>query len=537
MRTALACLALLPCSALAEDFTLQTAPDAVTLYAGQALVSRTATLDLPAGRHEIALPGLPLGLSPETLRVALEGATLSSTEFRASAVPPQPPQDDPAILAARARIDAAEEAIAQLEAQKEAAKLTAESVEARAGFLKDLTEAGGLGGDLDKLQSLARLVGEARAAAGRAWIEAEREMREIERTRPPLDRALRDARAALAALTPAPEERAQMTLAVNAAQAGEVEVTLSYRVGASWTPVYDVHLDDGQVTFHRGAQVQQWSGESWEDVALTLSTFRLNDQIAPREVYPIPLTTVDPEEKQSTQMLRREPGAPQAEAMADAAPVMLEESAQVSFDGPGVSYSAPTPVSVASGVDAVRVALDSLTFEAEELARAAPRFDATAFHVARFTNDTREPLLASPSVSLYRDGGLIGQSWLEQVPAGAESELAFGPIEDLQLSYTVLNENAGDRGIINRSNERTEVARMDVENIGQKDWEVEVRAAVPYTTQEDLVIDWEATPAPSSQNIKDKRGVLQWDSTVPAGTTTSIQLETVIRWPEGQVLR
>ena len=33
----------------------------------------------------------------------------------------------------------------------------------------------------------------------------------------------------------------------------------------------------------------------------------------------------------------------------------------------------------------------------------------------------------------------------------------------------------------------------------------------------DLEVDWTAVPAPDSQNVKDKRGVLQWDMTVPRG--------------------
>ena len=83
---------------------------------------------------------------------------------------------------------------------------------------------------------------------------------------------------------------------------------------------------------------------------------------------------------------------------------------RANFDGPGVTYTAPTPVSVASNVDAVRVALDRLEFDARRFARAAPRFDPTAFLMAGFTNDTQEPLLPSFSAALYLDHTLIGRS-------------------------------------------------------------------------------------------------------------------------------
>jgi uncharacterized protein (TIGR02231 family) len=219
------------------------------------------------------------------------------------------------------------------------------------------------------------------------------------------------------------------------------------------------------------------------------------------------------------------------------APVMVEKTARANFDGPGVTYAAPRPVSVASDVDAVRVTLDRLQFDARRFARAAPRLDDTAFLMVAFTNDTQEPLLASANAAYYLDNTLIGRSGFEQVPAGSERELPFGPIEELRLDYTVLNENEGDRGFINRSNERAETVRLDVENLGGRDWEVEVLSAVPYAVQEDLEVDWTAVPAPDSQNVKDKRGVLQWDMTVPAGTTKTIEVKTNLKWPEGKVVR
>jgi hypothetical protein len=78
---------------------------------------------------------------------------------------------------------------------------------------------------------------------------------------------------------------------------------------------------------------------------------------------------------------------------------------------------------------------------------------------------------------------------------------------------------------------------MDVENLGAEDWQVQVRAAVPYAVQEDLEVSWQAEPMPTEENLEDRRGVLQWDLAVPAGTTRSIALDTRLEWPEGKVLR
>lgn len=536
MRLFLACLTLLPTAAFADSFTLNSAPTSVTVYAGTGKVTREIAFSVPAGRHEVVLPGLPRTIDPATLRVTLDGAVLGATQFRRDAVPPQPDTDSVEIEQAQARIDAAREALQSLDDQVATARLEAEAAEAAARFLSDLGQNEALPTDIGNLRDLAQMIGAETLAAKQRILRAEQEARRINKSREDLENELEDARAALAALTPPAEETAQLKLALDAAEAGDVGITMTYLVGAAWQPVYDVYLAADDLRLQRGAMVSQWSGEAWTDVALTLSTFQLTSQTAPREVFPIPLTFGDkPKPVPLPELNPRAADLAAAPMMQTSAP--REEVAKAAFDGPGVSYAVTAPVSIASNVDAVRVALDTLAFDARQFARAAPRYDTTAFLMAGFTNTTQEPLLAADQASLYLDNTLVGSSYFEQIPAGAEAELPFGPIEDLRLSYTVLDQSEGDRGIINKSNARSEMARMDIENIGNQTWQVEVQAAVPYAVQEDLEIDWSASPPPDSRNINDKRGVLQWDSTVPAGTTTQITLRTDLKWPEGKVLR
>lgn len=46
----------------AETFTADARVDTVTIYPGLATVTRQVTLDLPAGLHDIVVPGLPQAL-------------------------------------------------------------------------------------------------------------------------------------------------------------------------------------------------------------------------------------------------------------------------------------------------------------------------------------------------------------------------------------------------------------------------------------------------------------------------------------------
>lgn len=535
MRLAFACLILLPGAALADTFTLTSTPSAVTVYAGAGKVTREISVQLPAGRHEVILPGLPRSVDPQFLRVGLDGAQLGTTQFRRDAVLPQPTGDSGAIEAARDAIKAAERALEDLDDRIREAELAAVAANAKSGFLGELGANEGLPTDVDSLRALAQMIGTETLTAAQDALAAERAARRLNDERPDLERDLKDARAALAALTPPPEETSQLTIALQAAAAGEVTITLSYLVQATWEPVYDVYLSGDTLDLKRGAIVSQWSGENWQEVALTLSTFALDQQTRPSDVFPIPRRIDEP--APSPKALMRSTSSDLSGAAMMESPVMVEEAATASFDGPGVLYTAPAPVTVASDVDAVRVALDTLTFDARRFARAAPRYDQTAFLMAAFKNETQEPLLASGSASLYLDNTLLGGMYFEQVPAGAEVTLPFGPIEDLRLSYTILDQSEGDRGIISRSNAQSETTRMDIQNIGQNDWKVEVIAAVPYAVQEDLEIEWAASPVPDLRDMDDKRGVLQWNTDVAAGATAQIKIDVDMQWPEGMVLR
>lgn len=536
MRLAIVCLSLLPTATLADSFTLTTTPSAVTVYADAAKVTRQIKLEVNAGQHKVVLPGLPRDLNADFLRVGLDGASLGATQFRRSAVAPQPSTDSAAIEAAKSRIKVAESALQDLNDKITQARLGSVAAQAKSDFLSALSQNEGLPTDVETLRNLAQMIGHETLSAGQEELAAQQEARNLSEGKDALSKELKDARAALAALNVPPPETAQLTLAMNAVAAGEVTISLTYLVGASWQPVYDIYLKDAALSVRRGAEIRQWSNENWETVSLALSTFALQQQTAPREVFPIPLTFGDKAPPQPKALGRAVLSDMAPEPMMESA-MMREEDAVASFDGPGVTYTVPSPVSVASNVDAVRVTFDTLEFAARRFARAAPRFDRTAFLMASFKNDTQEPLLASNQASLYLDNTLIGSTYFEQAPAGAEVELPFGPLEELRLRYTVLNQSEGDRGIITRSNARTETTQMDIQNIGADHWDVEVLAAVPYAVQEDLEIDWRASPAPDARNVKDKRGVLKWDIEVPAGTTTQIKIETEIKWPDGKILR
>jgi len=156
--------------------------------------------------------------------------------------------------------------------------------------------------------------------------------------------------------------------------------------------------------------------------------------------------------------------------------------------------------------------------------------------MADMTNETGELILPG-EVMKYLDERFVGRGFTDLVPVGAETDIAFGPIEGLRLKRQVEERQEGDRGVISRSNDLNEKVRIEVENLTGRDWPVRLTDRVPYSEQEGLEIEWDADPMPDTRDVEGERGILEWRFDVAAGATRVITLEQWLEWPEGKVLR
>ena len=539
MRLLPLALAALPFPALAETYTVTSAPTAATVYSGFAMVTREVSVEVGAGAHEIILPDLPQWVDASSLRASITGANIGSTRLRTAALPPQPDGDSQAVIEAKERIKTTERALRDLEDSVQDANLAVKAAQARLTFLSGLASSETLPSNPTELADLAQMIEAQTLSATQAQINARRTARRIGEDRKDRVQDITDARAALAALTPPAEPKALLTLSVNATEAGTVIATVSYPARASWQPTYDVALmtdDGGHMTIRRAAIIHQNTGENWDDVTLTLSTLAPSGQVVPSEIYPQLLRFDDP---QLRAKLQRSLSSLSAEMVAAPEPAMMQDegAVQPNFDGPSVTYTLPRLITIAQNAEGARVELDAMEFNARVFARAVPVQDQTAFLMAEATNDTAEPLLAANTAQIFIDSALVGQSYFAAVPAGGDVVQAFGPIEDLRLTRIVLDRSEGDRGLISRTSAQTQEVRISIENLGSEDWDVELLDAVPYSEQDDLEIEWNAAPKPDVMDVDDRRGLVQWNLAVGGSQTQVIKIEQFIRWPDGKVLR
>ncbi len=528
--------------ALSDTLPATSRITAVTVYPEGAKLTREVTFAAPSpGAHDLLVTDLPADSQPALIQITPgEGLQLGAFALRADRLPPREDPLTPDQAAAKAEVE-------RLEAEAETALLALDAVQARVDaaeaqvrFLSSFTGALPDAATPDSIKAMAVMIGSETLAARQAALTARADLFPAQKALANAQEALDNARAAFDTLPSADMEYTALSVAITAATAGDQTITVTQYVGgASWRPFYDLNLtrDGGDaLALRRSILVTQYTGEDWSGVDLTLSSSTPSQQAAPSALWPDLrqiTAAVDPEAELSRKSLAGSDDA-RTDMVTEAAPAPI--TAAAGMEGDTVVYRYPTPVTVASGAEDLRLALDSLTFSPIVKAVAVPRLDRTAFVMASFTNASDEPLLPGEAM-LFREGVLVGTTWLDVIAPGVETDVAFGALETLRIKREMPVAAQGETGVFTTSNERTESAVITVENTGDDAWPVHLLDQVPYAEQDDLEISVSATPPPSETDVDGQRGILAWDFEVAAGGKATITVEHRLSWPEGMILR
>ncbi|MEM9796249.1 MAG: mucoidy inhibitor MuiA family protein [Pseudomonadota bacterium] len=528
----LAALLLLPGVAWAEDIPLRADIGAATVYPKGAQITRTGQIDLPAGDHRLLIP-LPGQRSlPE---VTLDGAAITGVALLPEAGLDLEALDTPAQAEARAALEAADDAVEDARRAIEAARAAVRAADIRLRWLETLT-GGGEGaldapGDGDTLAGTLDTLATQTAAAEVDRVTASAEVAAAYAAAEDAKAEQKAAIDALDRLRPFLPDTRILAIETRAETAGPVMATIaSFDRNAGWQPRYDLRLDTeaGTLTLDRLIELRQDGAEVWRDVAVTLSTDDPRRSTAPSAVFPDPARAAPepaPEARLETAqapMLRATP------------PLIIEDAPEVEARGLSLTYSYPRPVSLRPAAAAI-LTLDPLELDLDLTVRAVPRRDRTAYLVARMTNGTDEPILPGQA-TLYRDGARLGEIDLPALAPGADTEIGYGPVDAIRLTWLQLSRGEGDRGIIRTSSTLRERLAFTLENTGTEVTELLTLYALPFSEQEDVDVDVRAEPAPDLRDWEERRGVSGWEMTIGPGETRRVELTVEIDWPEGQNL-
>ncbi len=532
-------------TAHAETFQLSSNVDAATVYPSGATITRSVTLDLPAGSHRLLIGDVPQDFDPSSLRIkGGEGLIIGATAIRTDRLPP----DDRTIAARQEiedKIDELRDLINRRIDYRTAIGLEVEAAEAQITYLESLAEGQENGGDTPPASVLAEWVG----VIGAQTLSALQDAHDAKLRMAAVDEDITDLKEEMARLQQELEavalpltDRVIVSLDVSAEAAVTGSLQIEYVTNsAGWLPVYDVRLatTDEALTITRQAMLTQYTGESWDAVTVQLSTARPNLRLSPGEINAQLAYLYDPF-RPGRDVMTSGAVAMDLAMEAPAEPVMEESRAefaavQLDFQGLTAVYSLPGGVTLDGDGTESLFTINSTDMEAELVAQATPLLDSSVYLMADFTNDSAAPFLPGQA-SFYRDGAFVGRLGFPMIAAGEDATLPFGAIDGLSTARLSAFRQTGESGVITTSNDRQERYLLSVENATSRAWDIRLIDRVPYSEEEDLEIAANSTPTPSETNIDGKRGVHAWDFTLEPGTDREVEVSFEIIWPEDKEL-
>jgi uncharacterized protein (TIGR02231 family) len=512
---------------------------AVTVFGDGARVQRRGTVSVEPGLRPIVIGNLPASADPASVRVAARGRDLAllnvevHRRYRTG-----PLREETARL--RSEVDRCRDAVQALDD---------EDIAEQAGlnFLGHLSEAAatalaravGFGrADHDDLARMAgHLSADTAAALGRRReISARRRaaQRELQAAEQRLDAAEKRAGRSVAF--------AEVSAILEASAATRAEVELSYHVsGASWRPLYDLALDGERLAVSYLAEVTQQTGEDWPAVELVLSTTRRGlHQVLPEldpwyigRAEPVPrplagrsmaLAGAVPQRGPRAAMFAAAagPGAPGAE-LEDAVPL----AAELGESGAGLAYRVQRPLAVPAdgGPHKTMVARFELDAALDHLA--VPVLAPEAYLRATVTNTSSLLLLPGPA-RVFHDTQFVGETSLETVAAGQESELQLGVDDQISVQRELLRRSTS-KAVIGGTRTIDVAYQITVENHRPNKTRVSVHDHVPVSTDGDIKVRLrETSPDPAERN---DLGELTWQLSLDGGQTATIRHRFTVEHP------
>jgi uncharacterized protein (TIGR02231 family) len=517
----------------AADLDATSVVDAVIVYPDGASVTRVVTLDLPAGDNSAVLKDFPLTLDPSSLRVEGDaGAKLTIGSIDARPPRAAPPVNLPEL---DKRIEALKDERVNLQGAINAAT-------ARRKFAERFAEASPAGiGDKGEARPISEwraafaAVAEEIASADTAIRDAERKQRELDRE---IARLEQDK-----AQKPPAKLEVRIELAASAATKATLRVSYAVR-NARWAPLYDARLDTGgrdrkpSLELVRRAEITQNTGEDWSDVALSVSTVRtarggsaldLNSLIVQ---YPPPLRPAAPANAamDSARPAQRGVMAKVAEPYAERAD---EQQATAEVGSFQVMFKIPGRVSVGASEGAKSLRISTAAIAPDLAVRAVPVKDPTAFLEASFKQGEDAPLLPG-RVAIYRDGVFGGRGQMAAASKDEPVRLGFGADDKIKIERTVVKRNEGSAGLIVTTSKTDERSfKTTVRNGHDFPIKVAIEDQLPVSENEDIQVEMlSSTTPPTTTNLRDKRGVLEWAFEAKPGEVKDISFAWRVRWPK-----
>lgn len=514
----------------------------VTLFSHQALVQREAKVAVEKGTSSLELEIAPFRIDPDSVSARVQGrGEIVGVQYRREPVAASP----------REKVEELENKLRALKRSQQELADRRGALEHQAAFLSAFVDFSKvqvpkeIQTHLPSVEELNQTL--AFLDTGYAQIHAQR--REIDRENEAVEKEMDVVKRELAALGRQGDKTRQFIEIVFTADAAQsVGIEAEYLVqNASWKPAYKVSvpesLDAAQLTTF--AQIQQKTGEDWQQVNLTVSTaIPLQGTHLPEAdswVLDVPRVQ-DLARGNAKRMVMMETA--RAPAPGDALAMADEEAegkaagyaqaarrqSELSF-----SYELPRSLDLASRDKETALPLMTKTLTGDVFHFAVPRNHPMTFLVLE-AQAVRE-LLPGP-LSVHLAGDYVGKTWMAEKRAGEPFTIGLGADRDVRVQREKVTDKIRETrfGTFERDRVIRELAyRLTAENLKKRPVTLNILDSVPVSrTDRVQVRDLSIAPQPTEENHSGREGVMRWSLVLAPGESRTIDIRFAVVYPKDQ---
>ncbi len=536
--------------ALADDIIAKSNIEAVTVYPGSAKVTRVSKISLSSGNNEIVIENLPLNLNESSLRVSGESqadVSLGSIELFRNIKRDVVQEQEKEI---RQKIE---------DVQREQKRIRDDISrnKTQIQFIRKMVLGNNNAKQKDNEVNSGSYTNLPLDQWKQAWntldsatAEVQEKIRQSEVALTDKDLILNKLQRELQQVATNQKESRSAKLQVESNGAAELTLNLTYQInGARWEPVYDADLntETGGINLKTLAQISQRTGEDWNGVDVTLSTLRPSAGTQLPQLNPWVLDFMPDARAGGSKMYKSEVSmdsmqmespepmiAAAPKSMKRNAPMRQQQSRLISADF-SAEYKVPGTINLGSGSNKRRFALNSQKFTSTIKLASAPRFDPRAMILATTNYQDETPLLAG-SMSLYRNGNYVGNTFLNQKLSGEEIKLSFGEDDKVKIKFLPDPDKKRKDGLLFGKKKVVERHyKISVTSNHNKPFPIIISDVLPVASDENIKVK-NLGASPTKKDVDDKEGVVSWDKTLAPKTELKIQYGYSVSYPEDRTV-
>jgi len=515
-----------------EEKPLKTKIKNVTVFLSGAQIERTGTMYLGAGNYDIVVEDLPTSINSNTIQVNGKGnLTVLSVENRINYLKGQKKTKEVIVLEDSLKLMqkqmAYQNAMLQVYREEEAMILA-----------NKLIGGADNGVDIGALKANADFYRVRLTDLKTKQLDITYKVAEMQLTINRLNQQLNELNAKRNQPT------GEIVVRVHVKAAGNASFNIKYNVAnAGWSAMYDIRAIDvnNPVSLNFKAGVYQNTGESWDNVKLTLSTANPNQSNAKPVLSPWYLYYNNYYRSTGKNNARDKAGAvaPTA-AMDDAEMVAYEDEKDfgnaaeyttvveypINFE-----YEIDLPYDVESNGKVRIVEVQKYELDATYEYFAVPKVDPDAFLLARVTGWEKYNLLPGES-NIFFMGTYVGKSYINPLSAMDTLDVSLGRDKAISLKREMIKDFTSDQ-FIGANRRVTKGWEITVRNNKSKEIEIVIEDQFPISSNKEIVIDHVED---SEGIVNETTGKVTWRIKLKPYESKKLVIKYSVKFPKEQTV-